>query len=84
MKTVAIFYGSAPPLSPLAALGFDDPHFFRVYEVGTNPGQVHPDKVRHLKDSGPHPFWFGKEMMDEGLISPIHANLLCAADCVLE
>lgn len=84
MKTVVIYGDSTAPLSPLAALGFPDPHFFRVYEVGTNPGQVPPDKVRHLKDSGPHPYEVGKMMADEGLISYLHAERLCSADSVLE
>ena len=84
MKTVVIYGGSFDPPSVFAALGLPDPHFFRVLEVGTERGQIHPDTVRHLKDTGPHPYWAGKEMMNEGLISPIHANLLCSADIVLE
>ena len=61
------------------AAGIPDPNFFSVFEVGKH---VSADKVRNLKDSGPFPYWLGVDLIDDGLMSPSDALLLCDADHV--
>jgi hypothetical protein len=82
MKSVVVYRSEETKLSLYTAVGLPDPNFYSCFPIGTEPGQVHPDKVAHLKNSGPFTYQLGVELIDDDLMSPSHALLLCDADHV--
>jgi hypothetical protein len=81
MKSVIVYSQTTKP-SLLESVGIPDPNFLHVYEVGTEKGQVHPDKVIKLEDIGPISYSLGAEMIKDGLICPTMAARLCSANHV--